>query len=189
MLRAARRYLMPRDRAAAEISRSPDRRLLLGQILPYLAAEGGACLFVGTQRYTETYPALLERGGGTCWTIDREPEAGCFGAPDRHVTADIRSASTVLPQDYFDAIICNGVFGYGLNSQKDQQDGVDAMSGLLRAGGRLVLGWNAFRTSNRRIAELTSGNFVDRQLGHLPTRLAVAGSDHRYGFFAKRVER
>jgi len=185
-LKAARRSLMAKVDAAADLARSPDRVLLVDAILPALGGEGGRVLFVGVRAYTQGYPAILEAGGGECWTLDRDPRAERYGVGERHVTADVRCVGEVWPAARFNAVVGNGLFGFGLNTRSQQADALAAMAVVLRVGGRLVLGWNTSRASERAVESLTTPLFDARPLNGLPVRVVAAGTDHAYGFFAKR---
>lgn len=74
-LKAARRSLMAKVDAAADLARSPDRVLLVDAILPALGGEGGRVLFVGVRAYTQGYPAFLEAGGGRRRVLDPRPRS------------------------------------------------------------------------------------------------------------------
>ncbi|MFI5000571.1 MAG: methyltransferase, partial [Reyranellales bacterium] len=43
---------------------------------------------------------------------------------------------------FFDCIVFNGVFGFGIDSPDDMRRAVKAMHDALRPGGLLIVGWN-----------------------------------------------
>ena len=45
-------------------------------------------------------------------------------------------------ENSFDAIICNGVYGWGLNEHKMLEQAIDGCFGVLKPGGVFVFGWN-----------------------------------------------
>jgi SAM-dependent methyltransferase len=47
-----------------------------------------------------------------------------------------------LPENYLDLIICNGVFGWGLNDKEEVEKAFLGCHQCLRQGGVLVIGWN-----------------------------------------------
>src|SRR4051812_48632794 len=77
--------------------RSPDRVFLVRKMLPVFASRGGSLLWVGCRAYTRSYPNLLERKGGQCWTLDVEPEAARWGHGGRHVVGSILDAPRLFP--------------------------------------------------------------------------------------------
>jgi SAM-dependent methyltransferase len=121
-----------------------DRRFLVRELIPAVGRRGGKVLFIG-RRYTKHYPALLAAQGVECWTIDIDPIAARWGAPERHVIGDILDEPDHWPASSFDTIILNGVFGFGLNSERDQDAALRACRLLLTKDGWLVLGWNTDR--------------------------------------------
>ncbi len=131
-----------RARRAGDILRLPDRKQLAETYLPAFAAEGGTMLWVGTRKYTADDYAVLERHGGEVWTTDIDPAAARWGRERRHRTGDVCDADALFGDLTFDAILCNGVFGYGVDDAAQQRRALIAMARILRPGGRLLLGWN-----------------------------------------------
>jgi hypothetical protein len=131
------------DRFSLEPPRitSPDRSLLEQIILPHLA-HSPACqtiLFVGCAAYTQWYQDLF--GGKEYWTIDPVSQKRRYGAT-RHVVDSVVNLRTYVSAGYFDAIIMNGVIGFGLNRVRDIEQAVDTCHEALASGGILLLGWN-----------------------------------------------
>jgi len=149
----------------------PDRRVLEGEILPALASDptNEAVLFVGVQWYTASY---WERFGSRISTIDMKPELAEFGAKE-HVVGDVCELESAFPDKTFDAIVMNGVIGFGLN----EPDGIDralaACAKKLRDGGTLILGINTHKPT-----------YVD------PKSVASSSlfEEHRFGSWDGRVE-
>ena len=123
-----------------------DRRHLDRELIPVIGRRGGKVLFIGCRKYTKHYPRLLAARGLECWTIDIDPIAARWGAPERHVIGDILDEPSHWPASSFDTIILNGVFGFGLNSERDQDAALRACRLLLANDGWLVLGWNTDRS-------------------------------------------
>ena len=130
-----------RERAAI-IRQLPDRWLLIDVYIPAFAAEAGRILWVGCRAYTLDDYKALESGGGEVWTTDLDPRAEKWGRRGRHRTGDLCGVDEVFADITFDAIICNGVFGYGVDTPDQQLAAMRAMAMILRPGGRLLLGWN-----------------------------------------------
>jgi hypothetical protein len=154
-------------------------------ILPAFAANCASILWIGVRRYTRGYPALLERNGATCWTLDVDPAARAHGHGARHVTADLLDLPSWAPPGRFDAVLCNGVFGYGINSPTAQHAAVLAMSDLLADGGWLLLGWNTHRIEDPLHCATGSGLFRPASLAGLPVRLPVPGTTHVFDILSR----
>jgi hypothetical protein len=165
--------------------RLPDRAFLEGRILPWLAAQGTTHLLsVGCQDYTMHYEALLDRMGVRLSTADIDPAAAAFGA-SHHV---VKGVVALRPADFprpLEALLLNGVIGWGLDDPAEIDAAFVALAGLLRADAPLVVGWNAERSAD------PDGQAACRALFRRcpgPTgksRVPIAGSTHIYDFFRK----
>ena len=173
-------------RTTRRIMRSPDRQALLGAYLPAFAAEGGRMLWVGCRDYTEDYPQLLERGGGEAWTTDIDPLAERWGRAGRHRTGDLRQLDRLFEDVGFDAILCNGVLGWGVDEAEDQSRALAAMAGRLRPGGRLLLGWNTDRIEDPLAAGLTAPWYEPGPFAGIETRARFPGATHVYDLLVRR---
>ncbi|HEY6824557.1 MAG TPA: hypothetical protein VI195_08955, partial [Steroidobacteraceae bacterium] len=91
-----------------------DRRVLEQIIFPYLAslADVRRVLFVGCDWYTRHYEPVFFPAR-TFWTIDPAPRARRF-AGRQHIVDALENLPRHFDPDYFDLIICNGVYGFGL---------------------------------------------------------------------------
>ena len=110
-----------RSAKAERIRTPPDRRVMADSYVPALAAEGGRILWVGCREYTLDDYAALEAHGGEVWTTDIDAAAARWGREGRHRTGDACEADTLFSGLNFDAIVCNGVLGYGVDSPAQQQ--------------------------------------------------------------------
>ncbi|MDT7950770.1 MAG: hypothetical protein RQ966_04625 [Acetobacteraceae bacterium] len=152
---AVRRWLPPtaRDRLEAwvvdrKVRRSSDRRHMRQVLIPALGRHGGNLLFVGCRRYTAAYPDAFARGGATCWTLDIDPDAACWGAKGRHVVAGVEASTSVFAPGFFQTIVLSGVFGFGVDGASAQTAALDACASILAEGGLLILGWNTDRVAD-----------------------------------------
>ena len=174
------RLLLGKDKAearrVAKIMRSPDRLVLVDRYIPAFAANGGRILWVGCQAYTADYPARLEARGGEAWTLEFDPAAAIWGREGRHRTGDLKAADTLFEGMSFDAILCNGVLGFGVNAPEDQRTALAAMAKLLRPGGLLLLGWNTDRIADPM--GLTAADYRPTTLGDLPARMTFPTVTH-----------
>jgi len=171
-----------RARRAKDILRLPDRRLLSEVYLPTFAAEAGTLLWVGCRKYTAGDYAILEQAGGTVWTTDIDPAAARWGRQGRHRTGDLCEADQLFRDIVFDAILCNGVLGYGVDSPDQQTRALRAMARILRPGGRLLLGWNTDKIDDPVAAGLTAPEFEPTAL-HGAARVRFDDVTHVYDHF------
>jgi SAM-dependent methyltransferase len=121
---------------------TPDRTVLETVIFPYFQYLPGICsvLFVGCDWYTKHYErAYFE--GKDYWTIDPAPRARRF-AGSRHIVAPLEELGRHFQPERFDLIVCNGVFGYGLNGQRQCDEAFLECHARLRQGGYLIVGWD-----------------------------------------------
>ncbi|WP_404419368.1 class I SAM-dependent methyltransferase [Brevundimonas vesicularis] len=157
-----------RSAKAARIRALPDRRVMADCYVPALAADGGRILWVGCREYTLDDYALLEAQGGEVWTTDIDPAAARWGREGRHRTGDVCEADRLFSDLTFDAVVCNGVLGYGVDSPDQQQCALKALAAILRPGGRLLLGWNTDKIADPVAAGLTDADFQAAPLDVTP---------------------
>src|SRR5437016_9620758 len=94
--------------------RMDDRRVLEKIILPYFQSRNDIknVLFIGCDWYTRGYKKFFR--GKTYWTMDLNPEQRKYGSR-LHIVDSVARASTHFDQGQLDLIICNGVYGFGLD--------------------------------------------------------------------------
>jgi SAM-dependent methyltransferase len=119
-----------------------DRRLLETVILTHLRDNPAVkrILFIGCEWYTKPYESQFR--SKEYWTLEIDPNKRGFGAR-RHVVDALRNLERHTPADYFDAIVCNGVFmKTAIETREEAEPSFDACWRCLRSGGWFVLGWN-----------------------------------------------
>lgn len=118
-----------------------DRRILERTILPYFAAKGDChrILFVGCEWYTKHYENFFK--GSEYWTIEIDPQLKEYGAK-YHVVDALQNLDLHFEPHYFDLIIYNGVFGWGIDTRQAADIAFERCFQGLRTGGTLVFGWN-----------------------------------------------
>lgn len=121
--------------------RTPDREVLETVILPALQQDAGirTILFVGCDWYTHKYERLFQ--DRTYWTLEIDPSKRPFGSR-LHVTDSLSAVAEHFAPETFDAIVCNGVFGWGLDDERDVEKAFQGCHDCLKPGGLLVMGWN-----------------------------------------------
>lgn len=119
-----------------------DRHILERVIFRYYASrrEIHSVLFAGCQWYTRHYERVFFPRHDY-WTIEPEEKARKFGGR-QHVVAPLERLDEFFPESYFDLVVCNGVYGYGLDSLEQCETAFAQCHSRLRPQGHLVLGWN-----------------------------------------------
>jgi hypothetical protein len=97
-------------------------------------------LFVGCDSYTAHYERQYF-AGHNYWTIDPDAGRRRFGAK-QHVTARLQELDRYFSAGFFDLIIFNGVYGWGLNTSEDCAIAAARCYFCLSDAGHLVFGWN-----------------------------------------------
>src|SRR2546429_9679622 len=98
-----------------ELRHRPERVYTERELLPaVIRAAPQRVLYVGCASYTAWYHRYLRARGIDCWTIDIDPTKAQWGVKGRHVIGDITEADAFLPLAFFDWVIMNGVFGWGV---------------------------------------------------------------------------
>jgi SAM-dependent methyltransferase len=165
-----------------------DRRLLRRTILPWFAArtEFARVLFVGCAWYTRGYEAFFR--GKQYWTMDSDPCKRRWGAR-RHVCASLTRIREHFRPGALDLIVCNGVFGWGLDAKPDVEEAFSGCRDCLRDGGVLVLGWNDIPARRPFPLEQCAGLRLLRPYVFEPVRSARLETGtrnrHVYDFYVK----
>lgn len=123
--------------------RSPARRTFEQQVLSELAADRrfARILFVGCEWYTRHYGDKLF-AGREFWTIEADEERSRLYGGSLRIADRLENAGRHFPAEHFDLIICNGVFGWGIDTRESAEQAFGTCFDLLRPGGLFVLGWN-----------------------------------------------
>ncbi len=167
---------------------SPDRDVLERVVLPAYARLPGMrrVLFVGSDWFTRHYEKLFP--GQEYWTLDPDPWKRKFGAR-RHIVAGLQSLDAHFDESHFDLILCNGVFGWGLDERDDCERAFLACFTRLKPGGHFMHGWNDVPAhSPLPLASLRSlARFTPQPLPVLGTArfLADAQTRHVFDFYVK----
>jgi SAM-dependent methyltransferase len=119
-----------------------DRRVLEQIIFPHYARDAHikTVLFVGCDWYTAHYQHRYF-STHNYWTLEPDKTHRRFGAK-QHVAARLEELGRHFPQGFFDLIICNGVYGWGLDRAEDCEAAMSQCHTCLAQGGHLLLGWN-----------------------------------------------
>lgn len=118
-----------------------DRHMLENVIFPYFVQEERYrnVLFVGCSWCTRAYNKRF--ASKNYWTIDHSPWKRRYGAK-RHIAASLQDIGQYFPPGTLDLIICNGVYGWGLDRRADIEAAFTACREALREGGVIIIGWD-----------------------------------------------
>ena len=134
-----------------------DRRILEQTIFPFYGANPSFqnVLFVGCNTYTSDYQRLYF-GDRNFWTIEPNADLTQFGAR-QHVVAPLEEMGRHFAEKFFDLIICNGVFGWGLDREAQCNAAFEQCHICLREGGHLIFGWDdVARRTPIEVAQISS---------------------------------
>jgi SAM-dependent methyltransferase len=121
--------------------RTKDRYVLEEVILSYFVKSPAhhKVLFVGCEWYTKRYEELFNQK--EYWTIEIDPRLKKYGA-SHHVVDSLNNLDSHFEPNYFDVIVYNGVFGWGIDTKEDAETAFNQCFQCLRENGVLVFGWN-----------------------------------------------
>ncbi|QIF02936.1 class I SAM-dependent methyltransferase [Roseimicrobium sp. ORNL1] len=168
---------------------SQDRDILEKTIMPYLAQEEGynRILFVGCAWYTRGYRKVFT--GKDYWTIEIDPEQARYGS-SQHITDSVENVGQHFRENDLDAIICNGVFGWGLDEREAVEKAFQGCFDCLREGGVFVLGWNDLPGHVPFPLEdcVALRSFTRLEFPPLgSTRVVAEAGRHSFDFFVKKA--
>lgn len=164
-----------------------DRRVLEEIIIPYILENLNpkTILDIGREEDQKFYNKFYK--GRELWTLDIDPKRKEFGAKN-HITDSVANLNKHFKQDKFDLIIMNGVFGWGLNEEKEIEDAFKAIYDSLKKGGIFVFGWNNLKgTTPIPIGKIKSlKQFKTLKFPPLKTeQFESATGRHTYNFYTK----
>jgi hypothetical protein len=119
-----------------------DRRVLEQIVFPHYRSLGTVrrVLFVGCDWYTAHYERFYF-AGVDYWTVEPDAAHARFGAR-QHVVAALEDLDHHFQEGFFDLIICNGVFGWGLDAPDQCDAAFSQCYRCLAAQGHMLLGWD-----------------------------------------------
>lgn len=166
----------------------PDRKLMAEVYIPEIARAGGRILWVGCRAYTAADYDALEAHGAELWTTDIDPKAARWGRSGRHRTGDVCAIDALFPDIVFDAIVCNGVLGYGVDAPEQQQRALRAMAAILRPDGLLLLGWNTDKIDDPIGGGLATTWFRPASFAGQPERVRFDTVTHVYDSLSRTYD-
>jgi hypothetical protein len=169
----------------------PDRRVLEKTILSQLASDPSCrrVLSVGVKFYAAHYGRNFKEGAWV--TMDSDPAVRRHGAAE-HVVDRLENAARRFARESFDAVLVNGVIGWGINTREGVEAALLATEHCLRAGGWLILGLNEKRSQTPSLEGLRAWEHFEPTVfpGFATERLVIATPfeerEHTFLFFRKR---
>lgn len=169
----------------------PNRRVLEDAILPVLAADPAIhrVLFVGCRWYTKIYAQPF--AAKEYWTIEIDADQAKFGSKAHHITDSYLNLSAHVAAGTFNAIVINGVFGWGIDSPADTELAMAETMRALAPGGIMVIGYNDTPENHPSFVDVPSAGlnaFAPYDFPALGQRFVVpddAGA-HTFAFYRKR---
>lgn len=167
-----------------------DRYVLEDTIIPYFVErqEFQRVLFIGSDWYTKPYNRYFR--SKEYWTIEIDPVKKKYGAK-KHVVGSLLNLSEHFTSNYFDLIIYNGVFGYGIDTREATETSFQQCFQCLRSGGILVFGWNdilefqAFSALEQCQSLQQFKPYVFSPLTTTQYLVADSPNRHRFNFYLK----
>jgi SAM-dependent methyltransferase len=162
------------------------RRYMTESIFPALAAMNlKRVLFVGCKSYTAHYGKQLTRAAIEYWTTDIDPAAAIWGEKDHHIVCDITKIDEVCPLGWFDVVLLNGVFGYGVDEENEMNRAIEAIARILRQDGMLLIGWTPREVKDPTRLESARVHFRRERVLLLPVRKTFPDTGDVYDWLIK----
>ncbi|HLU18684.1 MAG TPA: class I SAM-dependent methyltransferase [Pusillimonas sp.] len=125
--------------------RSRDRDFLENEVFAYLntylgtADKSRRLLFVGLDKHNWHYHRLLNL---TFHTIDIDRRSARYGQKGLHCTGSATSLQEYYEPEYFDAVVANGMIGFGINTLEDFDAMLAGIAHISKPGAVVVLGYS-----------------------------------------------
>lgn len=185
----------------ASYAHFPDRVYMEQQMLPaIIGLRPGRVLDVGLEDYTKHY-ADWYPNDCDYWTIDINPRVAQYGRPERHIVGDVRDVKSYFQPASIDVVLMNGPFGYGIDTEVEQAQTIEAVRSLLTPRGWMMIGWDVAPDGlpvvfdGRRPGhvrdpielDVVRSHFDHVGPGDLPARKTFADCSHVYDWFRARA--
>ncbi|MEM9478578.1 MAG: class I SAM-dependent methyltransferase [Verrucomicrobiota bacterium] len=189
-MRTLKYHLKWRRRYVRTIGKVRDREVYHEEILPYLSTlpQIKRVLDIGCEWYNLHHRRLFRQH--EYWTIDLDAEKAGFGSRN-HIVGSALELDKHFEADSFDLVLCNGVFGWGVNESSEVASLAEQVASMLVVGGKVVVGWNPGTTN---VPELSPSVAMSLQFDpwKFPPQkassfIANRENGHTFEFFAKKL--
>lgn len=174
--------------AVRTIARLPSRVYMTKTLVPALAAAGvRKLLVIGTQSYNRPLYRACKAAGMAVYSIDFDPAAAAYGAPDGHFVGDVRDVDQLAVGHRFDGFSFNGVIGFGINTPDEVDTTLSSFQAIAAPGAVLSVGWNpgigddAAAAVRSRLTPMSLGDISHAV--EFPAFGAAQPTPHRYETF------
>ncbi len=118
-----------------------DRKVLEKIIFPNIISDNklNKISFIGCEWYTKVYNKIFEEKD--YHTLDMNPKVKKYGSK-KHIIDSMENIDKYFTDSELDLIICNGVWGWGLNEESQTEKAFLNCYKCLRDGGIFLLGWD-----------------------------------------------
>jgi len=103
------------------------------------------------------------------------------------LTASVLDVDRYFEPTYFDVISLNGVFGWGVDQDADQNKALVSLRRIMRSGGVLLVGWDDHLTRSSIVSMAKANGFQYSNSLGLPNRVQFDvygdGNMHVYDLF------
>jgi SAM-dependent methyltransferase len=163
-----------------------DRNVLERIIFPWVLAnlEPFTNLDIGREEYQKFYNKFFV--GRELWTMDFDPERNEWGSKD-HIVGDAANVGEHFTENYFDFILMNGVYGWGLNEKEKIEKCFAGICKILKPGGLFILGYNDWEAIPMKVEEVENlkklSPFIFPPLNS--EKFKCVNGEHTYAFYKK----
>jgi len=113
--------------------------------------------------------------------MDIDPAVVTYGSKN-HIVGDVLEIDQFFKQGFFDIVIFNGVFGYGINKLEEQNKAIEMIRKVIKPDGIMLLGWDTDRVREPLELEAAKKYFSHTNIAHLPKRKTFDDGPHVYDF-------
>ena len=121
---------------------------------------------------------LLNAHGIKVTTIEPDASQAVYGSLHHHIIAPLQHISQHVAHNTFDAIIINGVIGWGLNDHSTRRAAAKGVHAVLRAHGLVIIGYNYGTECCQEYDHL----FSSTSLSQLPSMIDLHNSEMHHIF-------
>lgn len=163
-----------------------DRNVLERKIFPWVLAnlEPHKILDIGREEYQKFYNKFFAKR--ELWTMDFDPERHEWGSKD-HIIGDAAEVGEHFRENYFDFILMNGVYGWGLNEKEKIEKCFEGIYRILKPGGLFILGYNDWDAIPMKVEDVENlkklSPFVFPPLNS--EKFKCINGEHTYQFYKK----